>query len=297
MDIISRVMDLKTSLKQTRLKGKTIALVPTMGYLHDGHLALMRQAKMDHDLVVVSIFVNPLQFGPQEDYQVYPRDLNRDAELAAAAGVDILFTPLVGEMYPRGHQNMLTFVDVHALGERLCGVSRPDHFRGVATVVAKLFHIVEPDGAYFGQKDAQQVIVIERMVEDLNINVKVVAVPTVREADGLALSSRNIYLSSAERQAAQLLYKSLDLAKEKLGAGERDAAVIVSEMRRILAVEPLIKIDYISVSDPADLAEQKIIKKTALVALAAQIGRTRLIDNMIWRESAGVNSGADQFAG
>lgn len=282
MEIISRVADLKERVKKARQEGKTIGFVPTMGYLHEGHQTLMRQAGAAHDIVVASIFVNPLQFGPSEDYEVYPRDLSRDSELAASAGVDILFAPSVEDMYPRGFKNMLTYVDVQGITERLCGASRPGHFRGVSTVVAKLFNIVEPDAAYFGQKDAQQVVVIKRMVEDLNINVLIVAVPIVREADGLALSSRNVYLNPDERQAALVLNKSLRLAEEKLRAGEQDAVRISQVMHNLITSEPLASIDYISISDPGSLKELSVVSGPALIALAVKIGKTRLIDNLVW---------------
>jgi pantoate--beta-alanine ligase len=253
-----------------------------MGYLHEGHLMLMRQAKEAHGVVVASIFVNPLQFGPKEDFASYPRDLERDSQMAAAAGVDILFAPEVKEMYPGGLETMLAFVDVRAVTEHLCGASRPGHFRGVATVVAKLFNIVEPDAAYFGQKDAQQVVVIRRMAEDLNMRVRIVAVPIVREADGLAMSSRNVYLNPAERQAALVLSKSLRLAEQSLKAGERNAPRIIAEMRRLIEQEPLAVVDYVSISDPNNLENLAEIGGSALVALAVRIGKTRLIDNLLW---------------
>jgi len=280
--IIKQVAELKALVHQAKREGKTVGFVPTMGYLHEGHLTLMRQAKAGQDVVVASIFVNPLQFGPTEDYAVYPRDLERDSAMAESAGVDIVFAPSVEEMYPHGHQNVLTTVNVSQITDRLCGASRPGHFSGVTTVVSKLFNIVEPDVAYFGQKDAQQVAVIKRMAADLNMNVRIVAVPIVREADGLARSSRNIYLNPAERQAALVLSKSLHLAKEMLACGERDADKIKAAMRGYIMNEPLADIDYISVSDSQTLAELSNIETGALVALAVKIGKTRLIDNMIW---------------
>jgi pantoate--beta-alanine ligase len=282
MKVINQVTELKAVVQQQRRAGKTVGLVPTMGYLHEGHLTLMRQAKAEQDVVIASIFVNPLQFGPNEDYAVYPRDAERDSALAAGAGVDILFMPTVEEMYPQGYQNMLTTVDVDKVTRKLCGASRPGHFRGVATVVTKLFNIVTPDVAYFGQKDAQQVVVIRRMVEDLNMNVHITAVPIVREASGLALSSRNAFLSPAERQAALVLSQSLRLAESLLRAGQSDAHSIVAAMRSLIEQEPLADIDYVSVIDVNTLEAVTAVAKTALIAVAVKIGKTRLIDNMLW---------------
>lgn len=284
MDIINRVTDIRERVGAARKAGQTVGLVPTMGYLHEGHLSLIRAARTAHDLVVVSIFVNPLQFGPQEDYAAYPRDLERDSRLAAAAGADIVFAPAVAEMYPQGCENMRTFVEVGGVSERLCGAARPGHFRGVATVVSKLFNIVGPDTAYFGQKDAQQVVVIRQMVADLNINVGITAVPIVRETDGLALSSRNVYLNPAERRAALVLSRALGLAADRLAAGERDATAIRQAMIDFIKTEPLATIDYVSLSDPATLAELAVVGRSALVALAVRIGKTRLIDNILWEE-------------
>ncbi|MDR3589734.1 MAG: pantoate--beta-alanine ligase [Negativicutes bacterium] len=282
MDVISRVADLRTSLATLRQQGKSVGLVPTMGCLHEGHLTLMRQARAGNDVVVASIFVNPLQFGPNEDYGVYPRNIQQDSALAAAAGVDILFAPQVEDMYPGGYEKMLTFVDVRNVSERLCGASRPGHFRGVATVVSKLFNIVQPDDAYFGQKDAQQVIVLKRMVQDLNMNLRIVTVPTVREKDGLALSSRNCFLNPAEREAALVINRSLRLAEEKLRSGERDTARLIAAMRELIGDEPLASIDYVSISDPHSLTELAVADGPVLIAMAVRIGKTRLIDNMMW---------------
>ncbi|MDR3560008.1 MAG: pantoate--beta-alanine ligase [Negativicutes bacterium] len=281
METISRVADLRARLQQARLQGKTVGLVPTMGYLHEGHLTLMRQARAGHDIVVASIFVNPLQFGPSEDYAVYPRNLERDSAAAATAGVDILFVPQVDDMYPGGYEQMRTFVEVQGLSALLCGASRPGHFRGVATVVNKLFNIVQPDAAYFGQKDAQQVIIIKQMVSDLNMNVRIVAVPIVRETDGLAMSSRNGYLNPAERQGALVLNKSLMLAKEKVQAGEHDVVQLVRAIEDLITNEPLASIDYVSIRHPETLDELSVIAGPALIALAVRIGKTRLIDNMV----------------
>lgn len=282
MKIIGSIDELKTKVREARREGKSVGLVPTMGYLHEGHLTLMKRAKAEHGVVIASIFVNPLQFGPNEDYAVYPRDLNRDACLAAAAGVDVVFAPSVEEMYPQGFENMSTFVDMRGVSERLCGASRPGHFRGVATVVTKLFNIVEPDVAYFGEKDAQQVAVIRRMVADLNMNVKIAAVPIIREEDGLALSSRNVFLNPAERKAALVLSRALRLAADRLKGGDRDAVALRNSMAELIGAEPLAVIDYVSISDPATLDELTTVEGAALVALAVKIGKTRLIDNFTW---------------
>lgn len=282
MQIICKVEEIKEVIHHAKRKDKIVGLVPTMGFLHEGHLTLMREAKKSCDLVVASIFVNPLQFAPNEDYEVYPRDLGRDSILAESAGVDILFTPGVDDMYPAGLQQMLTFVDVKLITDKLCGASRPGHFRGVTTVVTKLFNIVEPHVAYFGQKDAQQVSVIKRMVNDLNINVRIVSVPIVRESDGLALSSRNVYLNPAEREAALILNKSLKLALSKLEGGERKAGKIKREIEKVIKAEPLATVDYIAITNPDTIEEWDDINGPALIALAVKIGKTRLIDNGLW---------------
>jgi pantoate--beta-alanine ligase len=282
MKIVTGIAEVRALVRQARQEGKTVGLVPTMGFLHEGHLTLMRTARAAHGLVVASIFVNPLQFGPREDYAVYPRDLDRDASLAASAGVDVVFAPPVEEMYPQGPANVLTAVEVRDITERLCGAQRPGHFRGVATVVAKLFNIVTPDVAYFGEKDAQQVVVIKRMTAELSMDVAIATVPIVREADGLALSSRNVFLNPAERQAALVLSRSIRLARERLEAGERNAAAIRKVIKELIGSEPLAASDYISVCDPATLRELEAIEGPALVALAVRIGKTRLIDNMTW---------------
>lgn len=244
----------------------------------------MRQARAEQGFVIATLFVNPLQFGPTEDYAVYPRDLARDSKLAATTGIDVLFAPTVDEMYPAGNGKTLTFVDVEKITATLCGASRPGHFRGVATVVTKLFNITEADVAYFGQKDAQQVTVIRQMVRDLNMNVRVVAVPIVREADGLALSSRNQYLSPAERQAALVLSKSLRLAETMLAGGNREASAILAAVTDCIAQEPLAAVDYIAMVDPQTLQPLTQISGSALVALAVRFGKTRLIDNLLWEE-------------
>lgn len=282
MQVITQITNLKQAVHAAKAHGKTVGLVPTMGYLHEGHLTLMRRAHAEQGLVVATLFVNPLQFGPQEDYADYPRDLERDCKLAESTGIDILFAPSVDEMYPAGGGKTLTFVDVDKITATLCGASRPGHFRGVATVVSKLFNISEADVAYFGQKDAQQVAVICRMVEDLNMNVKIVAVPIVREADGLAMSSRNKYLDPGQRQAALVLSRSLNKAAEMLNAGVRDSAAIIAEIRGLIDGEPLAETDYIEIVDPLTLQSVEKIESRALLAMAVRFGKTRLIDNMLW---------------
>ncbi len=256
----------------------SVGLVPTMGYLHEGHLALVRRARSENETVVVSIFVNPTQFGAGEDFQTYPRDPERDLTLLEGEEADVVFMPPAEEMYPA---HFSTWVDVQQITERLEGAFRPGHFRGVATVVAKLFNIVEPTRAYFGQKDAQQLIVIKRMVSDLNMNLELVAVPTVREPDGLAMSSRNTYLSLGERQAALVLWQALNLANQLWSEGERNAGKIRQKMKALIDSEPLAQIDYISVADAESLEELGEIDRPALVSLAVRIGKTRLIDNIV----------------
>ena len=282
MQVIKQIEQLKQVVRDVKRQGKTVGLVPTMGYLHEGHLTLMRRARKEQGLVIATLFVNPLQFGPQEDYADYPRDLARDCELAESTGIDVLFAPAVDEMYPAGNGKTLTFVDVQKITASLCGASRPGHFRGVATVVTKLFNIAEADVAYFGQKDAQQVAVIRRMAEDLNMNVKIVAVPIVRESDGLAMSSRNKYLDSAQRQAALVLSRSLERAATLLAAGERDSSLIVATVRDLISQEPLAEIDYVSLVDPLTMEALDRVETRALLALAVKFGKTRLIDNMLW---------------
>ena len=282
MLIVTCIADLKQKIREARAAGLSIGVVPTMGCLHEGHLTLMRQARKEQGFVIATLFVNPLQFGPQEDYTVYPRDLNRDSALAATTGIDVLFAPSVDEMYPAGDGKILSFVDVEQITSTLCGASRPGHFRGVATVVTKLFNITEADVAYFGQKDAQQVAVIRQMVEDLNFNVKIVSVPIVREPDGLALSSRNRYLNPEERQGALVLSRSLERARELLSSGERDSTVILESMCNMIAQEPLAAIDYVSIVNTLTLEPLKKVSGAALIALAVRFGKTRLIDNLLW---------------
>ena len=256
---------------------RLLGVVPTMGYLHEGHLALVRRARQECATVAVSIFVNPSQFGPQEDYGTYPRDLERDLRLLEREGATWVFTPTLEEMYPASFD---TWVEVGALSHLLEGAHRPAHFRGVTTVVAKLFSIFRPDRAYFGEKDAQQLRVVRKMARDLDMGIEVIAVPTVREPDGLAMSSRNVYLSAEERKAALCLHSSLRLAQQLYRAGERNAEVIRTRMRQLIESEPLAGVDYVSVADDVTLEELTTIDRPALVSLAARFGRTRLIDNV-----------------
>lgn len=256
----------------------TFGLVPTMGFLHQGHLSLVKRARQECDRVGVSIFVNPTQFGPTEDLQKYPRDLDRDLALLEKEGVDIVWTPTADIVYPPGYQ---TYVTVEKTSQPLEGKQRPGHFRGVATVVAKLFNVFTPTRAYFGQKDAQQVAVIRQMVTDLNFPVEIVVCPIVREADGLAMSSRNVYLNPQEREAATVLYRSLAVAKALYDSGERDANRLRAAMSDTLAKEPLARPEYVSVADPVTLAELERATEGALLSMAVRLGTTRLIDNMI----------------
>jgi len=278
MEIIETISRMKSICQEEARAGKTIGFVPTMGYWHEGHLNLIRAARRKCQVVLVSVFVNPLQFAPQEDYQQYPRDLSRDARLARAEGVDYLFYPSMEEMYPQGFQ---TAVEVRELSDKLCGKSRPGHFKGVATVVLKLFNIVKPDAAFFGQKDAQQALIIKHMIDDLNLDVELVIMPIVREEDGLAMSSRNLYLNPKERRAATILYKSLLKAKELILGGERKASTIISQMTQMIEEEPLARVDYIALTDADNLQEADVIRGKILIALAVFIGKSRLIDNLI----------------
>jgi pantoate--beta-alanine ligase len=258
--------------------GGSVGFVPTMGYLHEGHLALVKRARAENSAVFVSIYVNPSQFGPRDDFGAYPRDLNRDLELLRGEGVDVVFVPSDDEMYP---PEFSSWVDVEKVTEQLEGASRPRHFRGVSTVVAKLFNIVLPSRAYFGQKDAQQAVVIKRMVADLNMGLEIVVVPTVRESDGLAMSSRNVYLGPEERQAATILFKALTLARQLWQGEEKDAEEIRRQMTSLIQKEPLAQIDYVSIADANTLEELVVVDRPALASLAVRIGRTRLIDNML----------------
>lgn len=278
MKIITTIEELRPIIKGWKREGLTVGLVPTMGYLHDGHKSLIVKAVAENDKVVVSDFVNPTQFGANEDLSSYPRDIERDAALCEAAGADIIFHPEPEEMY---YPDKCTFVDMDKLTKGLCGKTRPVHFSGVCTVVSKLFNIVTPDRAYFGQKDAQQLAVIKRMVRDLNFDITVVGCPIVREADGLALSSRNTYLSDEERKAALILNKSLTLGKEMIQAGEKDAAKVREAIIKNMETEPLAKVDYVEIVDNENLEPVQTIDVPCLVATAVYIGKTRLIDNFV----------------
>ncbi len=259
--------------------GKTIALVPTMGFLHEGHLALMREAQRHGDTVVISIFVNPTQFGPAEDFKTYPRDFDRDLHLARSAKADLIFAPSPETMYDNDHE---TYVQLEGLPDFLCGSSRPEHFRGVATVVTKLFNIVKPQVALFGEKDFQQLAIIRRLTRDLNFDIRIIGVPTVREPDGLAMSSRNAYLSQEERLSALSLYQSLQIAKRMVTEGGiKDANRIKEEMSRYITSHPYTKIDYVALCNPATLKDINKVKEETLIALAVWVGTTRLIDNIV----------------
>jgi pantoate--beta-alanine ligase len=262
--------------KILKKESKTIGFVPTMGYLHDGHISLVKTAKQHTDVAVVSIFVNPIQFSPKEDLEKYPRDLKRDEEILRLAGADVLFCPSAQEMYPPGYA---TYINVERLADVLCGSSRPGHFRGVTTVVAKLFGIVKPDIAYFGQKDAQQSIIIKKMAEDLNMDVEIKILPTAREKDGLAMSSRNIYLSEKERKDALCLSQALFKGEAMIKSGERDARTIIKAMQDIVKERPTAKVDYIEIVDTKTLRPMDEISGEALMAIAVFVGKTRLIDN------------------
>jgi pantoate--beta-alanine ligase len=275
MKVVEAVAELKRI--RDKLPGP-VGFVPTMGYLHEGHLVLVRRAQAENASVAVSIFVNPTQFGPNEDFKQYPRDPMRDLALLEGEGTDVVFMPPVEEIYPPGFSK---WVDVGRLGRRLEGASRPGHFRGVATVVARLFELVRPDRAYFGQKDAQQLLVIRKMVADLDMKLDVVAVPTVREPDGLAMSSRNIYLNPEERKQALVLYQALTLARRLYGEGERDAGTIREQMTELIQKQPLAAIDYISIADAETLEELDEVNPPALVSMAVRVGKTRLIDNIV----------------
>jgi len=275
MKVVNRISEYRKMRQQMACP---VGFVPTMGYLHQGHLELVRRARAENQTVVVSIFVNPTQFGPKEDFASYPRDPERDLALLETEGTDVVFMPGAEEMYPEG---FCAWVEVEKVTERLEGAYRTGHFRGVATVVAKLFNIVQPTRAYFGQKDAQQLIVIKKMASDLNLDLEVIAVPTVREIDGLAMSSRNVRLDPNERQAALVLWKALSLAQELWQDGERDAERLRREMTLLIDAEPLASIDYVSVADPDTLEELSQVKGSALVSMAVGIGRTRLLDNVM----------------
>jgi len=278
MKICETIDDMRSASRATRRKGKHLGFVPTMGALHEGHLSLVRSAKAKCDVVAVSIFVNPLQFGPNEDLAKYPRTFERDLALLEKEAVDFLFAPTREEMYPAG---AVTYVTVEGLSEKLCGKSRPGHFRGVTTVVAKLFHIVEPDLAFFGQKDAAQATIIRRMVRDLNLPVEIVVCPIVREPDGLAMSSRNAYLNPQERKSALVLHRALVAIESRFNQGEKNAAALIEAGKLVLAQEPAVRLDYFDIVDPVTLDPLQQLTRHALLAIAAFVGNTRLIDNIL----------------
>lgn len=286
MKTAETIQQVREIVKQWHREGLSVGLVPTMGYLHEGHLNLISRARKENDRVVVSIFINPTQFSPNEDLASYPCDWDRDAASCETAGTDLIFHPEPSEMYPEG---FVSFVDMDVLTKELCGLSRPVHFRGVCTVVSKLFHIVQPDRAYFGEKDAQQLAVIRRMVQDLNFDIEVVGCPIVREANGLAKSSRNTYLSAEERQAALVLSQSIFAGKRLAQQGETDAEVIRQAMRQIIEVEPLAKIDYVKIVDLSTMQQIDVLDRPFLAAIAVYIGKTRLIDNFMFQPTGGAN--------
>ena len=276
MKVLKSTTELKSYVREVQEAGKSIGLVPTMGYLHEGHLSLMKKAREENDIVIVSDFVNPIQFGPNEDYDAYPRDLERDTELAKSVGVDIVFAPSVEEMYP---SHFSTFVEVEDLTEHLCGAQRPGHFRGVCTVVMKLFHLTRADRAYFGKKDIQQLMILRRMAEDMNMNVEIVGMPIIREEDGLAKSSRNKYLSETQRKDALVLSCALKAAKKLIDEGERRSEKLYEEMKAVITSVPC-DIDYLKIVDRDTLEDTDTVENPSVIALAVRFGTTRLIDNM-----------------
>ncbi|WAM36958.1 pantoate--beta-alanine ligase [Caldicellulosiruptor acetigenus] len=278
MVVVQKIQEMKEIVKRLKKEGKSIGFVPTMGYLHEGHLSLVRLSKQQNDITIMSIFVNPIQFGPNEDYDRYPRDFERDKSLAEKEGVDYIFYPSVKEMYP---EDFKTVVSVKKITEIMCGKSRPGHFDGVATVVLKLFNIVNPDRAYFGQKDAQQLAVIKQMVKDLNLDVEIIPCPIVREQDGLAMSSRNVYLSEEERKSAAVLYRALNLAKEMIEKGEKDVSSIKRAMEEMILKEKYTKIDYIEFVNNETFEIISKVEGKVLIALAVFVGKARLIDNIV----------------
>lgn len=279
MKIINNIKEIRKQVKDWKNDGLSVALVPTMGYLHEGHESLIKKASEDNDKVIVSIFVNPMQFGINEDLSTYPRNIDRDSDICEKNGASLIFNPSVEEMYTDGFS---TFVDLNNLTSGLCGKSRPTHFRGVCTVVSKLFNILNPDKAYFGQKDAQQLSIIRQMVTDLNFDIEIVSCPIVREADGLAKSSRNTYLSKEERQASTIINKSLKKAKALIKSGEKDSKNVIEFIKNEINKEPLAKIDYVSIVDNNTIKNIKTIEDGSLIAVAVFIGNTRLIDNFIF---------------
>lgn len=279
MKIVKTIKEVKGIVNEWKKQGLTVGLVPTMGFLHEGHRSLIKTSVQDNDKTVVSIFVNPIQFGKNEDLDAYPRDLKRDSALCERDGVDLIFNPEPEEMYP---SDFFTYTDVEMLTNGLCGASRPGHFRGVCTIVSKLFHIVDPNRAYFGQKDAQQLAVIKKMVRDLNFDLEIIGCPTIRETDGLAKSSRNTYLNKEERSQAIIISQALKMVAEALEAGESDPLILRNKMIDMIESKPLAKIDYIEFVDWNILQPVKELKKPLLVAAAVKFGKTRLIDNFIW---------------
>ncbi|HPI28257.1 MAG TPA: pantoate--beta-alanine ligase [Candidatus Marinimicrobia bacterium] len=281
MQILTKIEDIRQELLVIRTSAKKIALVPTMGYLHEGHLSLVDVAKVNADVVVMSIFVNPTQFAPNEDLMRYPRDIERDERLARERGVDYIFHPEVAEMYPDPY---LTYVVTEQLAKVLCGISRPTHFRGVTTVVAKLFNIIQPDVAVFGQKDAQQAVIIRQMVRDLNFTIKIIVAPIVREPDGLAMSSRNVYLTPEERQQAPIIFKALQAARENVKNGLTDANQVRDQITKMIQTSPLARIDYVEIIDDQTLTPVETVKPGTFAAVAVYYGKTRLIDNIYLKE-------------
>lgn len=281
MKIIETIKEIREYILSQKTLGKTIGLVPTMGYLHEGHASLIRKSVSQNNVTVVSVFVNPTQFGPNEDLEKYPRDIERDAKIAEDAGADIIFHPTPDEMYPNGYSS---YINVENLTEELCGKSRPTHFRGVTTIVGKLFNITQANRAYFGQKDAQQLAVIKRMVTDLNFNIEIIACPIIREEDGLAKSSRNVYLSTEERIQALVLNRSLLEAEKLFNAGERNTEVLKQTIAGIIATAPLANIDYIEAVDFETIKPVSNVEGEILIALAVRFGSTRLIDNIILKD-------------
>lgn len=276
MELVHKIEEVRSIVRSWKKEGLSVGFVPTMGYLHEGHQSLIKKAVEENDRVVVSIFVNPMQFGENEDLETYPRDLNKDSKLCEETGADLIFNPEAEEMYEKG---FCSYVDMNGLTTELCGKSRPIHFRGVMTVVTKLFNIVTPNKAYFGMKDAQQLCVIKRMVKDLNMDIDIVGCPIIREKDGLAKSSRNTYLSEEERKAALILYKTISLGKELLISGERDVSILLDKMKENISKEQLAKIDYVEAVDLETVEKIDKIQGKVLVAMAVNIGKTRLIDN------------------
>lgn len=282
MEIIESIEVMRERSRELRKKGKVISLVPTMGYLHEGHLVLMREGRRRADCLAISIYVNPTQFSPGEDFERYPRDFERDAALSREAGVDIIFCPANRDMYPEGY---LTYVNVEEMTRELCGLTRPNYFRGVTTICAKLFNIVAPHLAIFGKKDFQQYQVIRQMVRDLNMDLEIVGLPTVREPDGLAMSSRNVYLKAQEREPALGLYTALKTAEDMYHRGERDARVILAAARKIIENRPYTVIDYAKIVSTSSMKEVTQIEGEAVFALAVKVGATRLIDNHVFGEA------------